>query len=184
MGFVAPVLGAVGGALGLSGTAATVGGAVATGLGAASAFNRDVRRIALPVLGGMAGGAALGGLGAGAGGSCGVLGVATACVSHGALMGGVMGADMANKMNQQRQLVKTQQRYYDERRNAVARQEAAIRQQEQVMNERMHRAKLAQQSALNLEAERMARYQRRALRGRRRGLLDSLEQGDLAQTLG
>lgn len=99
-------------------------------------------------------------------------------------MGGVMGADMANKMNQQRQLVKTQQRYYDERRNAVARQEAAIRQQEQVMNERMHRAKLAQQSALNLEAERMARYQRRALRGRRRGLLDSLEQGDLAQTLG
>ena len=107
MGFLAPIASAVGGFLGFSGTAATVAGTAAMGLGVASAVNKDVRRVALPVLGGMATGGAL------AGASAGTIGG----VSSGALAGGVLGAETGIKLNEAAKMKQQQENYYNQKRS-------------------------------------------------------------------
>ena len=174
MGFVAPILGAVGGVLGFSGTAATVAGAATVGLGVASAVNKDVRRVALPVLGGMATGGML------AGASAGTIGG----VSSGALAGGMLGAETGVKLNEAAKMRQQQENYYNQQRSLIARQEANILQQKAETAKKAKIAQAAQQNALFIETERMARLQQRMLRGRRRGLFNDSYYGNLNSLLG
>lgn len=178
MGFVAPVFSAIGGALGFSGTAATVAGVAATGAGVASAVNKDVRRVALPVLGGMATGGLLAGGAAGAGGG------AIGGLSKGSIAGGLLGASEGMKMNEAAKVQKQQQEYYNQQRSLIAKQEAEVSRQSAENARRARVAQLAQQGALDLENERMGRLQQRMLRGRRRGLFDDSYYGNLNSLLG
>lgn len=174
MGFLAPIASAVGGFLGFSGTAATVAGTAAMGFGVASAVNKDVRRIALPVLGGMATGGAL------AGASAGTIGG----VSSGALAGGVLGAETGIKLNEAAKMKQQQENYYNQKRSLIARQEADISQRNAETAKKAKIAQAAQASALSIETERMARLQQRMLRGRRRGWNDDDYYGSLNALLG
>lgn len=174
MGFIAPIASAIGGLIGFSGTAATVAGTAAMGLGVASAVNKDVRRIALPVLGGMATGGAL------AGASAGTIGG----VSSGALAGGVLGAETGIKLNEAAKMKQQQENYYNQQRSLIARQEADISQRNAETAKKAKIAQAAQASALSIETERMARLQQRMLRGRRRGWNDDDYYGSLNALLG
>ena len=168
--------------LGFSGTAATVAGTAAVGLGVASAVNKDVRRVALPALGGMA----LGGMLAPATGalsgsaSLGALGG----ISKSALLGGAMGGMMGMKMNEAAKMRQQQENYYNQQRSLIARQEADISQQKSETAKKAKIAQAAQQNALFIETERMSRLQQRMMRGRRRGLFDDEYYGNLNVLLG
>lgn len=189
MGFVAPVLGAVGGALGFSGTAATVAGTAAIGAGVASAVNKDVRRVALPVLGGMATGGLLAGGAAASATTGGVLNGSVGLgalggITKGSLTGGLLGVSSGMKMNEAAKLQKTQEAYYNQQRSLIAKQEADIARQSSEAAKRAKLAQVAQQGALNIETERMAKLQQRMMRGRRRGLFDDSYYGNLSSILG
>lgn len=166
---MASALGAIGGFLGFSGTAATVAGAATVGLGVASAVNKDVRRIALPTLGGMA----LGGLLAPAKGalsgsvSLGSLGGVSKSALLGAAAGGVMGLQM-NSAAKARQM---QEDFYNNQKAYMARQEAEVSKRNTELAKRARAAQAAQQSALAIETERNSRLQSRMMRGRRRSLI-------------
>lgn len=182
MSFVAPVLSSIGGMLGFSGTAATVAGTAAAGLGVASAVNKDVRRVALPALGG----AALGGLLAPATGalsgsaSLGTLGSA----SKSALFGGVMGGYAGMKMNEAAKMRKMQEDYYNNQKSFMSRQEAEVSRQNTEMRRRAASIASTRRSELNIETERMARLQQRMQRGRRRGWGEDEYYGSLNALLG
>ena len=182
MSFFAPVASAIGGLIGFSGTAATVAGTAAVGLGVASAVNKDVRRIALPALGG----AALGGLlapttGALSGSaSLGSLG----SVSKSALLGGAMGGYVGMKMNEAAKMRQMQEDFYNNQKSYMARQEAEVSRQNADLARRARVAQASQASALSIENERMARLQQRMQRGRRRGGNDDEYYGNLNALLG
>lgn len=182
MGFFAPLASAVGGFLGFSGTAATVAGTAAVGLGVASAINKDVRRVALPALGG----AALGGLLAPATGalsgsaSLGSLGT----VSKSALLGGAVGGYTGMKMNEAAKMRQMQEDFYNNQKSYMARQEAEVSRRNADLARRASAAQAAQASALSIESERMARLQQRMQRGRRRGWNDDEYYGNLNVLLG
>lgn len=182
MGFFAPVASAVGGLIGFSGTAATVAGTAAIGLGVASAVNKDVRRIALPALGGMA----LGGLLAPATGalsgsaSLGALGG----ISKSALLGAAIGGTMGLQMNSAAKARKIQEDYYNNQKAFMSRQEAEVSRQNTEMRRRAASADAARRAELSIENERMARLQQRTQRGRRRGWNDDEYYGSLNALLG
>lgn len=182
MGFAAPVLSGIGGFLGFSGTAATVAGTAAVGLGVASAVNKDVRRIALPVLGGAALGAALapatGALSGSA--SLGALGG----VSKSALLGAAIGGTMGLQMNSAAKARQMQEDYYNNQKAYMARQEAEVSRRNTEMRRRAASADAARRAELSIENERMARLQQRMQRGRRRGWNDDEYYGSLNALLG
>ena len=111
MGFLAPIASAVGGFLGFSGTAATVAGTAAMGLGVASAVNKDVRRVALPALGGMALGGLLAPAEGALSGSASLGGFGS--VSKSALLGGAVGGYTGMKMNEAAKMRQMQEDYYN-----------------------------------------------------------------------
>lgn len=182
MGFFAPVASAVGGLIGFSGTAATVAGTAAIGLGVASAVNKDVRRIALPALGG----AVLGGLlapttGALSGSaSLGSLGA----VSKSALLGAAVGGYTGMKMNETAKMRQMQEDYYNNQKAFMSRQEAEVSRQNTEMRRRAASIASTSRSELNIENERMSRLQQRMQRGRRRGWNDDEYYGSLNALLG
>lgn len=182
MSFLAPIASAVGGFLGFSGTAATVAGTAAMGLGVASAVNKDVRRVALPVLGGAALGAALapatGALSGSA--SMGTLGT----VSKSALLGGAVGGYTGMKMNEAAKMRQMQEQFYNNQRSYMAQQQAEVSRQNTEMRRRAASADAARRAELNIENERMARLQQRMQRGRRRGWNDDEYYGSLNALLG
>lgn len=182
MGFLAPIASAVGGFLGFSGTAATVAGTAAMGLGVASAVNKDVRRVALPVLGGAALGAALapatGALSGSA--SMGTLGT----VSKSALLGGAAGGYTGMKMNEAAKMRQMQEQFYNNQRSYMAQQQAEVSRQNTEMRRRAASADAARRAELNIENERMARLQQRMQRGRRRGWGEDEYYGSLNTLLG
>lgn len=182
MGFLAPIASAVGGFLGFSGTAATVAGTAAMGLGVASAVNKDVRRVALPVLGGAALGAALapatGALSGSA--SMGTLGT----VSKSALLGGAAGGYTGMKMNEAAKMRQMQEQFYNNQRSYMAQQQAEVSRQNTEMRRRAASADAARRAELNIENERMARLQQRMQRGRRRGWGEDEYYGNLNTLLG
>lgn len=179
MGFVAPVLGGIGGLMGFSGAAATVAGAATVGLGVASAVNKDVRRIALPTLGGMA----LGGLLAPAKGALsGSVGLGSfGGVSKSALLGAAAGGVMGMQMNSAAKARQMQEDFYNNQKAYMARQEAEVSKRNTELAKRARAAQAAQQSALAIETERNARLQSRMMRGRSRSLISNyyrdLEEG-------
>lgn len=182
MSFIAPVASAIGGLIGFSGTAATVAGTAAMGLGVASAVNKDVRRIALPALGG----AALGGLlapttGALSGSaSLGSLGT----VSKSALLGGAMGGYAGMKMNEAAKMRQMQEDYYNNQKAYMAQQQAEVSRQNAEMRRRAASIASTRRAELSIENERMARLQQRMQRGRRRGWNDDEYYGTLNALLG
>ena len=182
MGFLAPIASAVGGFLGFSGTAATVAGTAAMGLGVASAVNKDVRRVALPVLGGAALGAALapatGALSGSA--SMGTLGT----VSKSALLGGAAGGYTGMKMNEAAKMRQMQEQFSNNQRSYMAQHQAEVSRQNTEMRRRAASADAARRAELNIENERMARLQQRMQRGRRRGWGEDEYYGSLNTLLG
>lgn len=182
MGFLAPVASAVGGFLGFSGTAATVAGTAAVSLGVASAVNKDVRRIALPALGGAALGAALAPTTGALSGSASLGSLGT--VSKSALLGGAMGGYTGMKMNEDAKMRQMQEDYYNNQKSFMSRQEAEVSRQNTEMRRRAASADAARRAELNIENERMARLQQRMQRGRRRGWNDDEYYGSLNALLG
>ena len=179
MGAIAAPFTAIGSFLGASGAAATALGVGTVGLGIASAVNKDVRRIALPTLGGMA----LGGLLAPAKGALsgsvglGSFGGVSKSALLGAAAGGVMGLQM-NSAAKQRQM---QEDFYNNQKAYMARQEAEVSKRNTELAKRARAAQAAQQSALAIETERNSRLQSRMMRGRSRSLISNyyrdLEEG-------
>ena len=179
---MASALGAIGGFLGFSGTAATVAGAATVGLGVASAVNKDVRRVALPALGG----AALGGMLAPTTGA--LSGSASigsfGAVSKSALLGGAMGGYTGMKLNEAAKMRQMQEDYYNNQKSYMAQQQAEVSRQNADLARRARLTQAAQASALSIESERMARLQQRMQRGRRRGWNDDEYYGNLNLLLG
>lgn len=182
MGAIVSFASAVGGALGFSGTAATVAGIAATGAGVASAVNKDIRRVALPALGG----AAMGGLLAPATGA--LSGSASlggfGSVSKSALLGGAMGGHTGMKVNEAAKMRQMQEQFYNNQRSYMAQQQAEVSRQNAEMRRRAALADAARSAELNIESERMARLQQRMQRGRRRGWNDEEYYGSLNALLG
>lgn len=193
MGFVPAVIGgiasgigsaatAIGGVMGLSGAAATVGGLGAMAAGVGSIVDKDIRRIALPTIGGMmlggmlapttgalSGSASLGSLGA---------------VSKSALLGAAVGGYTGMKMNEAAKMRQMQEDYYNNQKAFMSRQEAEVSRQNTEMRRRAASADAARRSELNIENERMSRLQQRMQRGRRRGWNDDEYYGSLNALLG
>ena len=182
MGFAVPVLSGIGGLLGFSGTAATVAGTAAVGLGVASAVNKDVRRVALPVLGGAALGAALAPATGALSGSASLGSLGT--VSKAALLGGAIGGYTGMKMNEAAKMRQMQEDYYNNQKAFMSRQEAEVSRQNTEMRRRAASIASTRRSELNIETERMARLQQRMQRGRRRGWNDDEYYGSLNALLG
>lgn len=182
MGVFAPIASAVGGFLGFSGTAATVAGTAAIGLGVASAVNKDVRRVALPVLGGAALGAALAPATGALSGSASLGSLGT--VSKAALLGGAVGGYTGMKMNEAAKMRQMQEDYYNNQKAFMSRQEAEVSRQNTEMRRRAASIASTRRSELNIETERMARLQQRMQRGRRRGWNDDEYYGSLNALLG
>lgn len=182
MGVLAAPFTAIGSFLGASGAAATALGVGTVGLGVASAVNKDVRRIALPALGGMA----LGGLLAPATGalsgsaSLGALGG----ISKSALLGAAIGGTMGFQMNSAAKARQMQEDYYNNQKAYMARQEAEVSRHNAEMRRRAASADAARRAELSIENERMARLQQRMQRGRRRGWNDDEYYGTLNALLG
>lgn len=179
---MAPVLGGIGGLLGFSGTAATVAGTAAVGLGVASAVNKDVRRIALPALGGMALGGLLAPAEGALSGSVGLGGFGS--VSKSALLGGAIGGYTGMKMNEAAKMRQMQEDYYNNQKAYMAQQQAEVSRQNVEMRRRAASADAARRAELSIENERMARLQQRMQRGRRRGWNDDEYYGSLNVLLG
>lgn len=193
MGFVPAVIGgiasgigsaatAIGGVMGLSGAAATVGGLGAMGLGVASAVDKDIRRVALPALGGMALGGLLAPAEGALSGSASLGGFGS--VSKSALLGGAMGGYAGMKMNEAAKMRQMQEQFYNNQRSYMARQEAEVSRQNTEMRRRAASIASTRRSELNIENERMARLQQRMQRGRRRGWNDDEYYGTLNALLG
>ena len=180
MGFLAPIASAVGGFLGFSGTAATVAGTAAMGLGVASAVNKDVRRVALPALGGMALGGLLAPAEGALSGSASLGGLGS--VSKSALLGGAVGGYTGMKMNEAAKMRQMQEDYYN--KAYMVRQEAEVSRQNAEMRRRAASIASTRRSELNIENERMARLQQRMQRGRRRGWGEDEYYGNLNTLLG
>lgn len=182
MGFIGAALSGIGSLLGFSGTAATVAGTAAAGLGVASAVNKDVRRVALPMLGGAALGAALapttGALSGSA--SMGTFG----SVSKSALLGGAVGGYTGMKLNEAAKMRQMQEDYYNNQKSYMAQQQAEVARQNADLARRARLTQASQASALSIENERMARLQQRMQRGRRRGWNDEEYYGNLNTLLG
>lgn len=169
MGALAAPFTAIGSFFGASGAAATALGVGAVGAGIASAVNKDVRRIALPTLGGMA----LGGLLAPAKGA--LSGAAKlgsfGTVSKSALLGAAAGGVMGMQMNSSAKMRERQEEFYNNQKAYMARQEAEVSRRNAELAKRARAAQAAQQSALAIETERNSRLQSRMMRGRRRSLI-------------
>ena len=193
MGFVPVVIGgiasgigsaatAIGGVMGLSGAAATVGGLGAMAAGVGSIVDKDIRRIALPTIGGMM----LGGMLAPATGalsgsaSLGALGG----ISKSALLGAAIGGTMGFQMNSAAKARQMQEDYYNNQKAFMSRQEAEVSRHNAEMRRRAASADAARRAELSIENERMARLQQRTQRGRRRGWNDDEYYGSLNALLG
>lgn len=182
MGFLAPIASAVGGFLGFSGTAATVAGTAAMGLGVASAVNKDVRRVALPALGGMALGGLLAPAEGALSGSASLGGFGS--VSKSALLGGAVGGYTGMKMNEAAKMRQMHEDFYNNQKAYMANQQAEVSRQNVEMRRRAASIASTRRSELNIETERMARLQQRMQRGRRRGWGEDEYYGSLNTLLG
>lgn len=193
MGFIAPIVGgivsgigsaatAIGGVMGLSGAAATVGGLGAMAAGVGSIVDKDIRRVALPALGGMALGGMLAPTTGAMSGSASM--GAFGSVSKSALLGGAVGGYTGMKLNEAAKMRKMQEEFYNNQKSYMARQEAEVSRRNADLARRASAAQAAQASALSIESERMARLQQRMQRGRRRGWNDDEYYGNLNVLLG
>ena len=193
MGFIPAVIGgiasgigsaatAIGGVMGLSGAAATVGGLGAMAAGVGSIVDKDIRRVALPTVGGMM----LGGMLAPAKGA--LSGSASlgsfGSVSKSALLGGAIGGYTGMKMNEAAKMRQMQEDFYNNQKAYMAQQQAEVSRQNVEKRRRAASIASTRRSELNIENERMARLQQRMQRGRRRGWNDDEYYGSLNALLG
>ena len=193
MGFVAPIIGgiagavgsaatAIGGVMGLSGAAATVGGLGAMAAGVGSIVDKDIRRVALPTIGGMMLGGMLAPAKGALSGSASLGGFGS--VSKSALLGGAIGGYTGMKMNEAAKMRQMQEDFYNNQKAYMAQQQAEVSRQNVEMRRRAASIASTRRSELNIENERMARLQQRMQRGRRRGWNDDEYYGSLNALLG